>query len=176
MLIVISGLPATGKSTLAAALSRHVGAVHLSVDTVEDAMLRAGLEPGWTTGVAAYEAVGAAAQQNLVLGRVVVVDAVNDSDAARQTWRDAAGRAEVEVQFVLLRPPASAEHQRRLSARTRGFGHVREPSWEQVTARADAYEAWRGEPIELSGEEPVEVLIRRLEPELAVTRRGSAHP
>jgi predicted kinase len=96
---------------------------HMLVDIVEDAMLRAGLEPGWSTGVAAYEAVGAAAQQNLALGRVVIVDAVNDSDAARQTWRDAPRGAEVEVRFVLLRPPAGAEHQRRLDARTRGFGH-----------------------------------------------------
>jgi predicted kinase len=172
MLIVISGLPATGKTTLAAALSRHVGAVHLSVDSIEDAMLRAGLAPGWTTGVAAYESVGAAAHQNLVLGRVVVVDAVNDSDAARQTWRDAAGRAEVEVRFVWLLPPASAEHQRRLSGRTRGFGHVGEPSWEQVVARAEAYEPWRDEPIELSSEEPVEELIRRLEPALALGNEG----
>lgn len=93
MLIVISGLPATGKTTFAAALAQHTSAVHLSVDAVEDALLRAGQDPGWITGVAAYEAVGAAAQQNLALGHVVVVDAVNDSEAARQTWRDAAGRA-----------------------------------------------------------------------------------
>ncbi len=176
MLIVISGLPATGKTTLAAALSRRVGAVHLSVDAVEDAMLRAGLEPCWTTGVAAYEAVGAAAQQNLLLGRVVVVDAVNDSDAARQTWRDTAGRAAVDVRFVLLLPPASDEHRRRLAARERDFGHVQEPSWEQVMARSDAYEPWRDEPIELSGEAPVEDLIRRLEPELGFGQRGAALP
>jgi len=46
----------------AVSLSRHVGAVHLSVDSLEDGMLRAGLEPGWTTGVAAYETVGPAAR------------------------------------------------------------------------------------------------------------------
>ncbi len=176
MLIVISGLPATGKTTLAAAFSRHVGAVHLSVDTLEDAMIRAGLEPGWTTGVAAYEAVGAAAEQNLVLGLVVVVDAVNDSEVARQTWRDAAGRAEVDVRFVLLLPPPSAEHQRRLSARTRGFGHVLDPSWEQVMARADAYEAWEDEPIVLASEEPVGELVRRLASQLALCQRGPDHP
>jgi predicted kinase len=170
MLIVISGLPATGKTTLAAGLARNVGAVHLSVDAVEDAMLRAGLERGWATGVAAYEAVGAAAQQNLVLGLTVVVDAVNDSDAARRTWRDAGERAGVEVRFVLLVPPASGEHQRRLRARERGLEHVPEPSWSQVVARAEAFEAWRDETIELSADEPVEQLIRRLQPHLALGR------
>lgn len=166
MLIVISGLPATGKTTLAAGLARHIDAVHLSVDTVEDALLRVGLEPGWTTGVAAYEAVGAAALQNLVLGRTVVVDAVNDSDAARQTWRDVARRAGAKVRFVLLLPPSAAEHRRRLHARRRGLRHVPEPSWSQIVARAEAYHAWREEPIELSSDEAVDKLIRRLEPEL----------
>lgn len=170
MLIVISGLPGTGKTTLAAALARHLMAVHLSVDTVEDALLRCGLERGWTTGVAAYEAAGAAAQQNLVLGSTVVVDAVNDSEAARQVWRDAASRSGVEVRFVLLVPPASSEHERRLRARERGLEHVPEPSWSQVAERAEAYEAWRDQPVEVSADEPVERLVRLLEQELALGR------
>lgn len=78
VLIVISRLPGIGKTTLAAALARSVGAVHLSVDEAEDALLGVGLEPGWTTGVVAYEAVAAAAEQQLSLGLAVVVDAVND--------------------------------------------------------------------------------------------------
>lgn len=174
MLIVISGLPATGKTTLAVALARHIGAVHLSVDSVEDALLRCGLEHGWTTGVAAYEAVGAAAQQNLSLGLTVVVDAVNDSEAARQVWRDAASRSGVAVRFVLLQPPENADHQRRLRVRRRGLDHVREPSWSQVEVRAAGYEAWPGEPLEVSTDTPVEQLVHRVEHELSLGRSGLA--
>ena len=170
MLIVISGLPATGKSTLATALARHVDSVHLSVDNVEDALLRSGLEPGWTTGVAAYEAVSVAAQQNLALGFRVVVDAVNDSQTARQVWRDAAARADSVVRFVLLSPPTTVEHQRRLRVRQRGLTHVPEPSWSQVERRAEAYAAWDDEPLVLSADEPVEPLVRRVQQELSLTR------
>jgi predicted kinase len=162
MLIVISGLPATGKTALATALAERIRATHLSVDVIEDAMLRAGSEPGWTTGVAAYLAAGATAQQNLALGRTVVVDAVNDSEEARQTWRDTAAGAEADVRFVLLLPPADDEHQRRLRVRRRGFEHISEPSWSQVRARAENYERWRDEPIELASVEPVETLVDRL--------------
>jgi predicted kinase len=172
MLIVISGLPATGKTTLAAALARQVEAVHLSVDAVEDALLRCGVERGWTSGVAAYEAVRAAAQQNLVLGHTVVVDAVNDSEAARQVWRDAASGTGVDARFVLLGPPATSEHRRRLRTRERGLEHVPEPSWAQVELRAEGYEAWREKPLDLSAEEPVEQLVRRLEQELSLGRSG----
>ena len=84
MLVVISGLPGTGKSAVATEVAREVGGVHLSIDTVEDALLGAGFPHSWTTGVAAYEAVRSAAEQNLDLGRIVVVDAVNDSDFGLQ--------------------------------------------------------------------------------------------
>jgi len=166
MLVVISGLPAVGKTALAEALSRRIEATHLSVDWAEDALLRVGLEPGWTTGVAAYEVVAAAAQQNLVIGRIVVVDAVNDSEPARQVWRDAAAGAAVQVLFVLLLPPTRTEHQRRLRVRQRGLGYVPEPSWSQVVARAESYEPWLNEPIELSSSESVESLVDRLQPEI----------
>ena len=96
-LIVVSGLPGVGKSEAARRVAAALRAVHLSIDPVEEALLSTGLAPGWTTGVAAYEAVRAAAESNLSLGLTVVVDAVNDSEPARETWRrlrfDARARA-----------------------------------------------------------------------------------
>ena len=166
VLIVISGLPGVGKTTLAAALARRTRAVHLSVDAAEEALLGAGLEPGWTTGVAGYEAVRAAAEQNLTLGLIVVVDAVNDSEAARQTWRIAADKADAELRFVLLQPPEPAEHQRRLRARTRDLHHVGEPTWQEIVDRAQRYEQWVDAPVELSADEPVATLVERLQKEL----------
>jgi predicted kinase len=38
MLIVVSGLPGTGKSAVAAELAARLGAVHLSIDPIEDAL------------------------------------------------------------------------------------------------------------------------------------------
>jgi predicted kinase len=102
VLVVISGLPGTGKSAVAAGLAARSGAVHLSVDTIEDALLGAGLLPGWQTGVAAYEAAGAVAEQNLALGLTVVVDAVNDSEPARGTWRTAAAATDSVLVFLRL--------------------------------------------------------------------------
>jgi predicted kinase len=82
-LVVISGLSGTGKSTVGGAVARRHRAVWLSVDEVEDALLGVGLPSDWTTGVAAYEAVAAVAAANLRLSHVVIVDAVNDSEPAR---------------------------------------------------------------------------------------------
>ena len=82
------------------------------------------------------------AEQNLALGRSVVVDAVNDSEPARDTWRAASANAGTDLTFVLLTLDDEVEHRRRLESRLRALGHVPEPSWDEVTARAAAYAPW----------------------------------
>lgn len=158
MLVVLSGLPGTGKSAVAAEVARVTGAVHLSIDAVEDALLGAGLERSWSTGVAAYEAVRAAAEQNLILGRSVVVDAVNDSEAARQTWRRAATATDAALTFVLLTLDDEVEHRRRLRGRRRELSHVPEPTWDDVRRRAAEFERWVGAYEQMDANAPVEQL------------------
>ncbi len=145
MLVVISGLPGSGKSAVAVALAKQLEAVHLSVDPVEDALLGVGLPRDWTTGVAAYEAVRIAAETNLSLGRTVVVDAVNDSEPARETWRTAATSTGAPLTFIVLTLTDRTEHRRRLERRTRGFVNLPEPTWDEVETRAQASEPWSGD-------------------------------
>ncbi|WP_426511387.1 AAA family ATPase [Dactylosporangium sp. McL0621] len=159
MLIVVSGLPGVGKSAVAAGIAARLRAVHLSVDNAEDAMLGAGLPAGWATGVAAYEVIRAAAEQNLALGRDVVVDAVNDGEPARETWRRAAGSAAVELRFVVLTCSDRQEHRRRLEGRRRGFRHLPEPTWDRVESRAAAYEPWTDRHVVVDTDAPLETVI-----------------
>ncbi|MDQ1686037.1 MAG: hypothetical protein QOC82_2774 [Frankiaceae bacterium] len=160
MLLVVSGLPGTGKSAVAAALAREMQGVHLSIDAVEDALLGAGLARDQTTGIAAYEAVRAAAEQNLLLGRLVIVDAVNDSTAARRTWTNAAAATGAAVRFIVLDAPPEAEHQRRLANRARGLTHVAEPTWEEVQARAASFEPWDDGCVRINSGQPVDAILR----------------
>ena len=146
-LIVVSGLPGVGKTAVASAVATKLGAVHLSVDPVEDAMLRCDLPAGWNTGVAAYEVVRVMAEANLELGHVVVVDAVNDSEPARDTWRTAANTVAAVCRFVVLTCSDADEHRRRLEDRSRGFLRLPEPRWPQVVRRASDYAPWRGEHL-----------------------------
>jgi len=146
-----------------------MNAVHLSIDPVEDAMLGAGLAKGWATGVAAYEAVRVMAQLNLHHGLSVVVDAVNDSEAARDTWRNASQATGCPVTFVLLTVPSQGEHRRRLESRERGLTNVPEPTWEQVLARADAYEPWLGPCTVIDAGGPISDVVDQV---LAVTNEA----
>ena len=148
-LIVVSGLPGVGKTAVASAVAARLNGVHLSVDPVEDAMLRCDLPAGWNVGVAAYEAVRTMVESNLALGSVVVVDAVNDSEAARDTWRAAARNSKAVLMFAVLACSDVDEHHRRLEGRSRGFSRLSEPSWPQVLNRSRDYAPWDCEHLDV---------------------------
>lgn len=148
-LIVVSGLPGVGKTSVAAAIASRMRAVHLSIDAVEEALLGCGLPSTRRVGVAAYEAARVMAELNLRLGRLVVVDAVNDSEEARQTWRSAADAVDVELIFVHLVVSDEGAHRRRLVGRRRGFSHVSEPTWVDVQRRRVEYDPWNDDHIEI---------------------------
>lgn len=134
--------------SIAEVVAARTGSVHVSIDAVEEAILACGLPPGWQVGVAAYEATRAMSEQNLRLGHDVVVDAVNDSEEARQTWRTAALRTDARIEFVHLVVSDVQEHERRLNGRDRGLAHVGEPTWSDVQRRRADYAAWSDEILE----------------------------
>ncbi len=166
-LVAISGLPGVGKTSAAEVASALTGSVHLSIDAVEEAILSCGLPAGWQVGVAAYEATRAMAEMNLTLGRSVVVDAVNDSDEARQTWRIAASRTGARLDFVHLVTEDVREHERRLRTRDRGLAHIGEPAWADVQRRRADYAEWSDDVLEFdtttrTAQEVAEELVSRL--------------
>lgn len=166
-LVVLSGLPGVGKTSVAETIAARTSSVHLSIDAVEEAILACGLPRSWEVGVAAYEATRAMAEQNLRLGHDVVVDAVNDSDEARQTWRTAAGRTGADVEFVHLMISDAQEHRQRLRSRDRGLPHVGEPTWADVQRRRADYAAWPEAVLEVdtgerTADEVAELLMARL--------------
>jgi predicted kinase len=130
-LIVVSGLPGTGKTTLSRELTRRLGAVYLRVDAVEVPLRNAGLE----VGPLGYEVVHTLARENLALGRDVIVDVVNPLPVTRAPWwdlaRDTAARC-VVLECVL---PDLAEHRRRIEQRRPDLKGWVVPTWRDVKER-----------------------------------------
>lgn len=149
MLIVMAGLPGSGKSTIAAAAARQLGCAVVSVDPVEAAMWIAGIDRTQPTGLAAYVVAETVAQEQLRLGHDVIVDAVNDVEPARQQWRDLAGRTGVDLLFVEVVASDADEHRRRLEARERDIKGFPEPTWESVEARRVGFAEWSEDRLRL---------------------------
>ncbi|RBY94941.1 ATP-binding protein [Blastococcus sp. TBT05-19] len=172
----MSGLPGTGKSAVAGAFATRSGWTSVSVDPIEDALLRGGFPASEQTGVAAYEVARAVVEQNLDLGRSVVVDAVNDSEPARDTWR-AAARDGSGLAFVLLVLEDEREHRRRLEGRRRTLTDVPEPTWAEVTERSRTYEPWPGgDVLRVDAARPVDEIVGALLARFAPDHARSARP
>ena len=91
MLIVFGGLPGVGKTTIARELARHLGAVYLRIDTIEQAILDSGMLTGALNDVG-YRVGYAVAENNLLLGRTVIADSVNPHRLTRDAWVAVASR------------------------------------------------------------------------------------
>ena len=91
MLIVLSGLPGTGKTTIARKLAHELAAVYLRIDSIEQSIRGAG-RPVEGEG---YSVAYAVAEDNLRLGRIVVADCVNPWPLTRSEWRAVADRTGV---------------------------------------------------------------------------------
>jgi predicted kinase len=144
MLIAMAGLPGAGKTTIAEILGARLGAPIVSVDPIESAILSAGIDSDQPTGLAAYLVAETMAEQVLISGRTVIVDAVNAVEPARLQWRDLAARADVELRVIEVICSDQQLHKERLEKRVRNLPHFSEVSWHAVEQSLEEYDEWVG--------------------------------
>jgi predicted kinase len=144
MLIILGGLPGVGKTTIARGLARDMSAVHVRIDSIEDAIRQSGIAVV-SLDDAGYRAGYAVAEDNLRLGHAVIADSVNPLPITRDAWRAVANRVQtpaIEVEIVCSDGP---EHRRRVEQRLRDSPGLVGPTWQDVIARD--YLAWDREHI-----------------------------
>jgi predicted kinase len=139
LLIVFSGLPGVGKSTIAAMLARRLRATYLRIDTIEQALLACATLPD---GVVAegYAVAYCLAEDNLRTGGTVIADSVNPLPVTRDAWVAVAARAAAQVLEVEIVCSDVEEHRRRGETRSSDVAGLRLPTWQEVQARD--YQAW----------------------------------
>jgi predicted kinase len=147
MLIVIAGLPGSGKSTMAADLGRALNCAVLGVDQAEAAMWRAGVNQSAPTHHAAYLVVAALAAEQLALGHDVIVDAVNGPELARAQWRDLADRMGAELRFIVVECGDDRIFRDRVEHRSRTIEGLPEPTWEGILQRRTQFPPWTDERL-----------------------------
>lgn len=139
LLIVAGGLPATGKTTVAAELARRTGFAFLRVDTIEQAILRS-TPLGRPLGPVGYVVAREVAADLLRTGVGVIAECVNPLAVTRDGWRavgPATGAQVLEIEIVCSDP---AGHRRRAETRDTGIPGLRAPTWAEIVACE--YEPW----------------------------------
>lgn len=91
VLFILSGLPGTGKATLARQIATAFSAAYIRIDTLEQALVDSGLvKSQWDLGASGYMAAYALALDNLQISLSVVADSVNPLQITRDAWRNVA--------------------------------------------------------------------------------------
>ena len=168
MLIILSGLPGVGKTTIAHALALDLGAAHIRIDTIEHALRESGKLVG-PLDDAGYRVGYAIAEGNLRLGLMVIADSVNPLGITREAWRGVAARARVPAVEIEVTCSDLGEHRRRIETRVADLEGFKLPTWTEVVERE--YEPWTGNRLTIdSALEPVEESIGRIRKAVADSR------
>ncbi|MCW3097186.1 MAG: kinase [Chthonomonadaceae bacterium] len=162
MLYIFGGLPGTGKSTLSRNLALRIRAVHLRIDTIEQALRDTG---SLVSGVEGYVVAYRLAADNLRLGLDVIADSVNSIQVTRTAWREVA--TSVGVPFVEIEVVCSseAEHRNRVETRLPEIEALQMPTWNEVKSRS--YETWNAEVVIDTAGQTLDESVAALERALA---------
>lgn len=134
MLVVLSGLPGTGKTTIGKALAAKRSGAYVRVDEIEHALAHSA-NLGRDLGPAGYLVAFAIASSNLKVGNLVIADSVNPVPESRQGWRavaDGAGSLVLDVEVICS---DEAEHRRRVETRVPDIAGFELPTWQRIKAR-----------------------------------------
>ncbi len=137
-LYIFSGLPGSGKTTIARMLSAHQNCAFLRIDTIEQA-----LRDLCSLNVEGegYRLAYRVAADNLRIGVSVVADSCNPIELTRNEWLNVAKKENcraINIEVVCSDPK---EHQRRVEQRTAEIPGLQLPDWEQVISRE--YHQWQ---------------------------------
>ena len=173
MLIIFGGLPGVGKTAIARELARQIGAVHLRIDSIEEAIRTSGVV-SQPLNDAGYRVAYAVAEDNLQIGRTVIADSVNPIQLTRDAWVEVAVRAQVAAVEIEVTCSDINEHRRRVETRLSDIGGLKLPSWKDVVSRE--YHPWDRQHLVIdTANRAVEqsiTLIREKLPAISQTRRS----
>ena len=131
-LYIFSGLPGSGKTTLAGLLAGREGATYVRIDTIEQALRElCSFEPRDEGYRLAYRL----ADENLRLGVSVIADSCNPIELTRRAWEHVA--VDAGARYVNIEVVCSDvdEHRRRVETRLSSVPGLKLPTWQEVAAR-----------------------------------------
>jgi predicted kinase len=158
-LIVFTGLPGTGKSSIAEAVARELSIPIFAKDWLEAMLIRCELQPtegGPPLGSAGYQLLTTLAERQLQLGQSVILDSVASTLSIRATWRTLAQAYQAEWCVIECICSDVVTQRDRMNVRQRYIPGWHELEWAEVERVKMYYAPWDEEHLILDAVNPVE--------------------
>ena len=153
---MVTGLPGTGKSTLAAALAADLGVRHLNTDRIRDELGKKGqYDP--ESKKAIYREMLKRAEEELRQGHTVIIDGTFYSEEVRDLFRKLAHRRQCGLRWIELR--AKEETIRRRVSGERPYSEADFQVYQKIKAIYEPLSV--GHLVLWSDQMPLSELVRR---------------
>lgn len=144
VLYIFSGLPSSGKSTLAQELAKVVKAVYLRIDTVEQGLRDLS---GFKVEGEGYRLSYRIALDNLRLGVSVIADSCNPIELTRREWNEVAINSNADCLNIEVVCSNISEHKKRVETRIPDIARLKLPTWREVENRE--FHPWDSDRIQI---------------------------
>ncbi len=158
-LIVFTGLPGTGKTSIAEAVARELGIPVFAKDWLEATLIRCEMQPADGApplGLAGYQLLTTLAQRQLQLGQSVILDSVASTMSIRAEWRALAQTYHAEWRVIECICSDEAAQRNRMNVRQREIPGWHELDWPEVERVKAYYAPWTEERLILDAAYPLE--------------------
>ncbi len=158
-LIIFTGLPGVGKSSIAEAVARELSVPVFAKDWLEATLIRCQLQPianGPPFGSAGYQLLTTLAERQLQVGQSVILDSVASTLSIRAEWRTVAQTYQAEWRVIECVCSDEAVQRDRMNVRQRHIRDWHELNWSEVERVKAYYAPWNEERLILDAIKPLE--------------------
>jgi predicted kinase len=155
-LVIVGGVPGTGKSTIADAIAGALGIPIFNKDKLEASLWRSGITTEKDSWQVAEDLLGTLAHEQLRSSQSAILDTVAGRGTSRDGWRSIAH--ECGGAFKPIECICSDEelHRSRIEGRVRGIPGWYELTWDDVERSRSRFEPWDGDRLVLDTARPLD--------------------
>jgi predicted kinase len=159
-LLVVSGLPGTGKTRIAEALSKRFELPVFSIAWILGGLSRFGVLDHPDRGAMAYEIITSLVEHRLRLGRAAICDGMVGSAELRARWAELCAQYGGELTVIECVCSDSELHRARISRRRERIPGWPDPDWDHAEAMRERYEPWARDRLVLDSADPYEANLQ----------------